>query len=123
MTKKFVFFIALSWVLLWLPTGGYSAEKLSYSANQTVTFSGTGTTTTKPFSVTGEWELQWKAKGLLAVHLYNLKSRVNEKLMFVYTAEGGKGESYHPDPGTYFLNVIASEPWNISINELKPQKE
>ena len=123
MTKKICSFIGMSLLVLLLPTGAESAEQLSYTTNQVVTFSGSGTTTTKPFSVKGEWDLQWKAKGFLAVHLYNLKFRLNEKLMFVYTADGGKGESYHPDSGTFFLNIVASEPWSISILELKPKKE
>ena len=123
MTKKFVSFIGISLLVLMAPIGVNGAEQLSYTTNQTVTFSGSGTTTTKPFSVKGEWELQWRAKGFIAVHLYNLQARLSEKLMFVYAANGGKGESYHPDSGTYFLNIVASEPWSVSILELKPHKE
>ena len=123
MTKKF--FSLIGWVvfILWLPTGVQGAEVVPYSESEAVTFSGSGTTTTRPFSVTGEWELKWKSKGFLAVHLYNLESRLNEKLMFVYTAEGGKGASYHADAGTFFLNIVATEPWSLSILELKPEKK
>lgn len=123
MTKRVFSMMGISLLVLLLPTVVQSAEPLSYATNQTVTFSGSGTTTTRPFAVDGEWVLQWKAKGFLAVHLYNLKARLNERLMFVYAADGGKGESYHPDPGTYFVNIVASEPWSISIHELKPTKD
>lgn len=123
MIKKFLFLIGMHLLVLVWPVGVQSAEQLSFSTTQAVTYSGSGTTTTRPFSVKGEWELQWKAKGFLAVHLYNLQSRLNEKLMFVYTADGGKGASYHPDAGTFFLNVVATESWSISILELTPVKE
>jgi hypothetical protein len=123
MTKKFFSFIGLGVLVLLLPAGAQGAEVAPYTTSEAVKFSGSGTTTTRPFSVKGEWELQWTAKGFLAVHLYNLESRLNEKLMFVYTTEGGKGASYHPDSGTFFLNIIASEPWSISILELKPKNE
>ena len=122
MSKTLFSFLGWMVLVLWIPIGVHSAETVPYTTSEAVTFSGSGTTTTRPFSVTGEWELQWKAKGFLAVHLYNLESRLNEKLMFVYTTEGGKGASYHPDSGTYFLNVVASESWKISILEMKPVK-
>ena len=122
MTRTFFYFIG--WVVLVLlgPTVSQSAEIVPFTTSEAVTFSGTGTTTTRPFSVKGQWELKWKSKGFLAVHLYNLESRLNEKLMFVFTPEGGKGASYHPDSGTYFLNIVASDPWSISILELQPKK-
>ena len=123
MTKRFFSVFGIGLVVLLLCSGANGAEVVPYSESEAVTFSGSGTTTTKPFSVTGEWELKWKSKGFMAVHLYNLESRLNEKLMFVYTTEGGKGSSYHPDPGKYFLNIVASERWNISILELKPEKK
>ncbi len=122
MTKTFFSFIGWVGLVLLLPTVTQSAEVVPFSTSEAVKFSGSGTTTTRPFSVKGQWELKWKAKGFLAVHLYNLESRLNEKLMFVYTTEGGMGESYHPDPGSFFLNVVASEPWSISILELQPKK-
>lgn len=122
MTK--MFFSIIGWVVVVLFTlaGAHGAEVVPYSTSEAVRFSGSGTTTTRPFTVKGEWELQWKAKGFLAVHLYNLESRLNEKLMFVYSTGGGKGASYHPDPGTYFLNIVASEPWSLAILELQPKK-
>lgn len=123
MAKMFYSFLGWMVLVFWLPTGAHGAEVAPYTASETVTFSGSGTTTTRPFTVKGEWELKWKAKGFLAVHLYNLESRLNEKLMFVYNSGGGKGSSYHPDSGTFFLNVVSSEPWSISILELKPGKE
>ena len=122
MTRTFFSFIGWVVLVLLVPTVTQSAEIVPFTTSEAVKFSGSGTTTTRPFSVKGEWELKWKAKGFLAVHLYNLESRLNEKLMFVYTAEGGKGASYHPDSGTYFLNIVASEPWSISILELQPKK-
>ena len=120
MTKTLFSFMGWMGLVLLLPTVTQSAEVVPFTSSEAVSFSGSGTTTTRPFSVKGQWELKWKAKGFLAVHLYNLESRLSEKLMFVYTTDGGKGASYHPDPGTFFLNVVASEPWSISILELQP---
>lgn len=122
MTKSVFSFLGWVVLVLLLPTGVQGAEVAPYTTSEAVKFSGSGTTTTRPYTVKGEWELQWKAKGFLAVHLYNLESRLNEKLMFVYATDGGKGASYHPDSGTFFLNIVASEPWSISILELKPKK-
>ncbi|MDX1411017.1 MAG: hypothetical protein R3351_02580, partial [Nitrospirales bacterium] len=87
MTKTFFSFIGWVALVLLLPTVTQSAEVVPFSTSEAVNFSGSGTTTTRPFSVQGQWELTWKAKGFLAVHLYNLESRLNEKLMFVYTTE------------------------------------
>ena len=123
MTERVLTVLGIGLVVLLLSSGANGAEVVPYSESETVKFSGSGTTTTRPFSMTGEWELKWKSKGFMAVHLYNLESRLRERLMFVYTAEGGKGTSYHPDSGKYFLNIVASEPWNISILELKPEKK
>ncbi len=82
------------------------------------TFSGSGGKNTRPFVVTGPWEIQWDAKG----DIFQL---------FLYTANGdivgvpanqqgpGKGESYQPKAGKYYLQVNAMGTWKIKIVPVK----
>ena len=82
------------------------------------TFSGSGGQNTRPFTTTGPWEIQWDAKG----DIFQL---------FLYRAEGGmdgvpanqqgsgKGTSYQPRAGRYYLQVNAIGNWRINIVTVK----
>lgn len=82
--------------------------------SEVATFSGSGGQNTRPFTTTGPWEIQWDAKG----DIFQL---------FLFTANGdmtgvpanqqgyGKGTSYQPKAGKYYLQVNAIGNWTIRI--------
>jgi hypothetical protein len=81
-------------------------------------FIGSGGLNTRPFRTTGPWEIQWDSKG----DIFQL---------FLYTGNGdmdgvpanqqgaGKGTSYQPKGGTYYLQVNAIGSWTIRIVPVK----
>jgi hypothetical protein len=93
-------------------------KKPNTSSSVIATFSGSGGKNTRPFVSTGPWEIQWDAKG----DIFQL---------FLYTANGdivgvpanqqgsGKGTSYQPKAGKYYLQVNAIGNWEIKIVPIK----
>jgi hypothetical protein len=75
------------------------------AANSTVlyTFSGNGTTTTRPFQVGGPWELQWDTSGPIAVTISN----TNGNPVGGGSSDAGKGQTYVRKGGTYSVEVMA----------------
>lgn len=81
-------------------------------------FSGSGGKNTRPFLVKDGWEIQWDAKG----DIFQL---------FLYTANGdmvgvpanqqgsGKGTSFQPKAGKYYLQVNAIGDWSIKMVPVK----
>ncbi len=98
------------------PPQGRSQPKAAPSV--IATFSGSGGQNTRPFTTTGSWEIQWNAEG----DIFQL---------FLYTADGkllgvpanqqgsGKGASYQPRAGKYYLQVNAIGKWHINIVPVK----
>ena len=82
--------------------------------NLIATFTGRGIKNTRPFTVPDGWEIQWEATGLIFQ-------------IFLHTAEGklaglhanqqgaGKGSSYVPKGGRYYLTANATGSWKIRI--------
>ena len=96
----------------------FNAEELKNKSEATsseiATFSGSGGRNTRPFMTNGPWEIQWDAKG----DIFQL---------FLYTANGdtvgipanqqgsGKGTSFQPKAGKYYLQVNAIGNWSMKI--------
>jgi len=111
-----------NWTIKIVQVGGQSsnAEKKKSKSTSSViaTFSGSGGKNTRPFTTTGPWEIQWDAKG----DIFQL---------FLYTATGdmvgvpanqqgsGKGTSFQPKAGKYYLQVNAIGKWSIKIVPVK----
>ncbi len=109
-----------NWAIKVVQTGGQSSSvEVNKSDSKTTsseiaTFSGSGGKNTRPFTTTGPWEIQWDAKG-------------NIFQLFLYTANGdmagvpanqqgsGKGTSFQPKAGKYYLQVNAIGTWSIKI--------
>jgi hypothetical protein len=82
------------------------------------TFSGSGGRNTRPFTVKDNWEIQWDTRGdLFQLFLY----RVNgESEGIPANQQGtGKGASYEPKGGQYYLKVNATTGnWTIKIVQI-----
>jgi hypothetical protein len=109
-----------NWAIKVVQTGGQSSSaeehksKSKKYSTEIAAFSGSGGKNTRPFTTTGPWEIQWDAKG----DIFQL---------FLYTANGdmtgvpanqqgsGKGTSFQPKAGKYYLQVNAIGTWSIKI--------
>lgn len=77
-------------------------------------FEGDGTQTSRPFSVSGSWELQWSGTGdLFQAYLYS----ANGDLVNIAANQlgSGAGSSFQPLGGTYYLQVNAVGPWTLQV--------
>jgi hypothetical protein len=87
---------------------GDSEDKVLYS------WSGNGIQTTRPFKVSGRWELQWKSDGqYFGVYLY---SGSGEMITILANQQGaGSGSAFYPKLGEYYLSTNAFGAWKIQI--------
>lgn len=77
-------------------------------------FQGNGTSNTRPFITPGPWEVQWDASGdvfQIFVHdgVGNLVDVAANQL------GAGRGASYQPRSGTYYLQVNATGAWALRV--------
>lgn len=78
------------------------------------TFSGSGGQNTRPFATTGPWEIQWDAKGdIFQIFLYTVDGEMDG--VPANQQGSGKGMSYQPKAGKYYLQVNAIGNWRINI--------
>lgn len=99
-----------------LLSGGLVAQEGRVVAS----FSGSGGTNTRPFTVRPGWEIQWDADGSI-FQLY-LHSGGGEMLGVPANQQGaGEGSSYQPAGGEYYLQVNAIGGWKIKIVQLAEQ--
>lgn len=93
----------------------------SASAEDTVVFelSGNGTRNTRPFTVRDRWEVKWDARTEhLAIHLYTAKGEAQGMLPIATQDGPGRGATFRPDGGSYYLKIIAQGDWSIAIVQL-----
>lgn len=84
-------------------------------------FSGSGGTNTRPFTVQPGWEIQWDADG--SVFQLYLHSGDGDMLGVPANQQGpGEGKSYQPEGGEYYLQVNAVGGWEIQIVQLSPER-
>ncbi|MGR3178522.1 MAG: hypothetical protein ACUZ8E_10740 [Candidatus Anammoxibacter sp.] len=109
------------WEINIIQINGTSAKKPKPDANKNgiiASFAGSGGKNTRPFNTSGPWEIQWDANG----DIFQL---------YLYTADGslrgvpanqqgsGKGTSYQPKAGKFYLQVNAIGSWQINIVPVK----
>ncbi|MEX2530048.1 MAG: hypothetical protein WD960_04680 [Gemmatimonadota bacterium] len=83
-------------------------------SSDTTTFSGSGGKNTRPFTVDARWEIQWDASGsIFQLYLYSADGSL---IGVPANQQGpGKGTSYQPRGGRYYLQVNAIGDWEIKI--------
>lgn len=91
---------------------------LSAQDNVVKTFSGSGAKNTRPFTVQEGWEIQWDASGdIFQLYLY---SPGGDMIGVPANQQGpGKGSSYQPKAGEYYLQVNAIGDWSVRIVNLE----
>jgi len=83
-----------------------------------INLTGSGKKSTRPFKVEGPWELNWDAQGgYFAVVIY--KANGSRVKLAAYRRGPGKGSSYQPQGGHYYLDIKASGNWQVKVIEVK----
>jgi len=94
--------------------GAVNNNQQTQSQNTVVEYSGSGMKTTRPFTVNSSWEIQWEAHGMIfQVYLYSEDGQLVDVLA---NQQGeGKGSSYNPKIGSYYLEINAMGNWEVKI--------
>jgi hypothetical protein len=79
-------------------------------------YTGEGAGATRPFTVTGPWEAQFK--GVATFTLMSSDGKLVDAMGG--NKNGSAGSYYSPIPGTYYLNVSAFGPWQVRIVAVRP---
>ena len=97
---------------------GTSSDKTTAGETTVMELTGSGLKNTRPFQVDGPWELQWDAKGpLFIVRIYNPDGSIAAAAA---NQQGpGKGSSYQPKGGHYYLQINALGNWQVKVIEIK----
>ena len=81
-----------------------------------LTESANGTRSLKPFTVGDRWELQWDSSDGLIVWLMDAKGAAVQQLAAQH--KPGKGSTFHPTGGSYYLRITSSGDWTITVVQL-----
>jgi hypothetical protein len=77
------------------------------------TFEGSDAHTTRPFEVTGPWEIQWDAHGsLFQIFLFGEDGNF---IGVPANGSGGTGSAYQPRGGRFYLQMNATGAWEVRI--------
>jgi hypothetical protein len=96
-----------------IQTGSDTAANAPPRANE-LSWSGSNTSNTRPFSVDGPWELHWSATG--SFFSIFIRSESGDVVgVGANQAGSGDGSSFQPKGGRYFLAVSAIGQWRIWI--------
>ncbi len=88
------------------------------SKPEALTFQGKGVQTTRPFKVSGEWEVRWSATGdIFQVYLHSATSSREE--VIANQLGSGVGSSYIPKGGIFYLQVNSVGSWKLEIGEVE----
>jgi hypothetical protein len=78
------------------------------------TFKGSNQHTTRPFEVTGPWEIQWDARGdLFQLYLYQADGTLSA--VPANQMGSGAGSAYQPHSGRFYLQMNALGSWQVTI--------
>lgn len=83
-----------------------------------INLAGSGLKNTRPFKVNGHWEVQWDARGAyFGILIYNADGSFAG--LAANQQGAGKGSSYQPKSGHYYLTINAVGNWQVKVIELK----
>lgn len=97
----------------------------SWAVDETIVFSqsANGTRTLRPFEVKAQWEIRWQSADPIAVTVFRADGKENDPLSKLPVAsgsqtKGGKGSTYVPQGGHYYLQIMSMGEWTISVVQL-----
>lgn len=93
-------------------------ESLSAAAEEILQqASANGTRNLRPFTVKDGWELRWDTKSpMFTVMLHSTTGELVDTL--ATQMQPGPGVTYYPKGGTYYLQIIASGDWTVTVIQL-----
>lgn len=111
------------WVVVYVAVLGVLMHGMSLAAANGRTViqeaSGNGTRSLQPFSVDGQWELQWDLKGQsIEVYLRQSSGELVSVTPMAAQKKPGKGSTFYPQGGYFYLRVIADGDWTLSVVQL-----
>ncbi|MCW5695396.1 MAG: hypothetical protein KIS96_01545 [Bauldia sp.] len=77
------------------------------------TFTGNGSQTTRPFTVSAPWEIQWDVGDTTAFYIYD--DATGDPVSSAMQTGAGTGASYIREPGRYYVQVSGRGPWTVNI--------
>ena len=95
-----------------------SSDETKADETSIIKLAGSGLKDTRPFKVGGPWELQWDANGsYFGAYIYNadgfwVGAAANQQ-------GAGKGSSYQPKGGHYYLKINAIGSWHVKVIEVR----
>jgi len=105
--------LILLFVLLGSP--GWSADEQIVQE-----VSGNGARNLRPFTVKDNWEIRWENKGtMITIAIRYADGKM--AAMGGNAEKPGRGSSYQPKGGTYFLEVTGTEDWTVQVVQLPPK--
>lgn len=108
--------------------------------NVKLTFSGTGSEETEPFTVNHGWKIHWETESQpfkLSAHgtaqrPYIGATNEREKILqwfesvqpiMLANTTDSKGTAVHPFGGTFYLKIVADGPWRIHLQTIPDTKD
>ncbi len=92
-------------------------QALAASHDNTVAhWAGSSSMITRPFHVSGAWELRWTSGGMFNASLHRVGS--NQERNLAFATEGTSSSAYQPDGGDYYIEFTGTEPWMAEIVSL-----
>lgn len=96
---------------------GEEGESGEQQSRQIARFSGSGTKTTRPFSVSGSWEVRWKTSA--EVFFLNGFEAGDPNSTYPSMIAGpsapSSGSSHIDRGGRYYLKIQSSGPWTVTV--------
>ena len=80
------------------------------------TWNGTGLKTTRPFTTAGPWEVQWDAKEVF--YLWVFEADGTPLAWVAGQQHAGKGASFQARAGTYCLDMRSCGAWSVKVVEV-----
>ncbi len=98
-----------------LADGNGSAPEQVAASREVARFSGTGPQQTPAFTVDSDWELRWQSDSEMTISVYRTAEGTRTRLPS--QSVGRSGSSFHPDSGSYTLEVVATGTWTVTVVE------
>jgi hypothetical protein len=101
-------------MLILIDTGSFG---LAADGNVVQQVSANGQRNLHPFSIKDKWEIQWDSKGsLLNITIFTADGKIFDPGPMQQGP--GKGSSFQPKGGDYYLGVSGTGEWTVTVVQL-----